>query len=176
MDEKVKIYIEQIIAMKPVLDFVEAAKGFCLLIETQQNDNPKEFLEILHKQLLTLYNTGIDLPDIFIENDVDFGIDVPKDQMQAIRKFISERVPFSHYWTVLDPFEMDVAKTGMGDVTDDLGDIYLNLKRTLMKYDNESTAVKGNALWQFKFDFDNHWQEHCINAIQIIFHYLFENR
>jgi len=176
MDEEVKISIEQIIAMKPVLDFVEAAKCFCLLIETQQSNNPKEFLELLHKQLLTLYKTGIDLPGIFIENEVEFDIDLPKYQMQAIIKFISKRVPFSYYSTVLNPFEIDAAKTAIGDLTDDLGDIYLDLKRTLMKYDNESTAARRNTLWQFKFDFDNHWQEHCIDAIQIIFHYLLEHR
>ena len=177
MKEKDKVSLEQMLASKSVVDFVEAAQCFCSLIEKQKSDNPKEFLEILQGQLLTLYTLGLNLPDISIESDVDFHTDVPKEQIRTILKFIGDRVPFSYYWTVLNPFEeVNEAKTGMGDLTDDLGDIYLDLKRALMQFDNESPAAKENAIWQFKFDFNNHWQEHCIDAMQIIFHYLFENR
>jgi len=177
MKEKVRISLEQVLASKAVVDFVEAAREFCLLIETRHCDNPKEFLEILHGQLLTLYALGLKLPNIFIDHDKEFDTDVPDEQMRAIVKFISDRVAFSYYWTVLNPFDdVNAAEIGTGDLTDDLGDIYRDLKRTLMQFDNESLEAMGNAIWLFKFGFDNHWQAHCIDALQIIFHYLYENR
>lgn len=176
MSEKVRISIEQVLASKSVIDFIESARSFCSLLETQPSGNPKEFLEIIQGQLLTLYTLGIDLPDVFVESDIDFDTAIPREQRQALTKFISERVPFSYYPTILDPLDIDTEEMGIGDLTDDLGDIYYDLKKSLILYENENMTVKGSAVWQFKFDFGHHWQEHCINALHVIFYYLFENR
>jgi hypothetical protein len=177
MKEKVKISLEQALASNSVMNFVEAASCYCLLIETKQSDSPKEFLEILNGQLLTLYTMGLNLPDVFIKSNKDFDTNVPEAKMRAVVKSIGDRIPFSYYWTVLNPLdESNLPETGTGDLADDLADIYLDLKRALMQFDSEGPEAKENAIWQFKFDFNNHWQEHCIGALQIIFQYLFDNR
>lgn len=177
MKEKNKIFLEEILASKSLMDFVEAARSFCLLIETQQSDDSNEFLKILNGQLLTLYTLGFKLPVIFIGNIIDFNKDVTREEILEINKFIAQRVPISFYWTVLEPLSFaNPQELALGDLIDDLSDIYKDLKRALMQFDNEKPEAKENAVWQFKFDFDNHWEQHCIDACHIISHFLFDNK
>jgi len=153
------------------------ARSFCSLIETPQSSNEKEFLQIIQRLLLTLYTLGLDLPDIYVSADVDFDTNLSDTEMKRILKFIGARVPFSYYWVVLNPVDMqNLADTGTGDLTDDLGDIYKDLKTTLIMFDKEDSVAKENAVWQFKFDYDSHWNQHAIEALQAIYHYLYENR
>ncbi|MCW3075042.1 MAG: hypothetical protein JWP69_2111 [Flaviaesturariibacter sp.] len=97
--------------------------------------------------------------------------------MKTILKSIGGRVPFSYYWVVLNPVDMkNLAETGTGDLVDDLGDIYKDLKRAIVIFDTDDVAAKENIIWRLKFDFDYHWNKHCIEALSAIHHYLNETR
>ena len=103
--------------------------------------------------------------------------DIPSDELKSILKFIAGRVPFSYYWAVLNPVDSEnLAETGTGDLVDDLGDTYADLKEALIMFDKNEIDAQENAIWKFKFDFDNHWGEHSIEALYAIHHYLSENR
>lgn len=175
MTPPTNISLDKILATNSFKDFVEAARNFCSLIETQKSDNPKQFLQTIQRHLLTLYTLGLDLPDIYPSTDLDTHLSVT--DVKAVLKFIGDRVPFSYYWVVLNPVdEINLAETGTGDLIDDLGDIYQDIKHGLILFDKEDFNAKENAVWQFKFDYDNHWAEHCIEALGVIYHYLYENR
>jgi hypothetical protein len=169
--------VEQILSAKEFQTFVESAKDFCLFMEKGSADTENEFLITTQYHLLTLYNLGRNLPSVKLETDIEFDVKLDGKQMKALLQAIGDRVPFSYYWAVLNPVDLDnLAKTGTGDLIDDLGDIYQDLKEALILYDKPEIGAMENAIFQFKFGYDNHWGEHCIEALYAIHHYLSQSR
>lgn len=170
------ISLDQILAKKAFQDFVEAARNFCLLIETQQSDNPKEFLQTIKRHLLILSALGLDLPQIYLSSDLDLSLNLAETEKKTIRQFISDRVPFSYYWIVLNPTDAENdAEVGAGDLVDDLEETYCDIKCGLIMLDKEDFSAKENGVWKLKFDYDSHWNTHCIEALQVIHDYIADN-
>ncbi len=159
-----------------IIDFVNESRAFCSFIETKQNFRDKEFLKLTRGFLAKLYFSGLNLPSVDVLTEIDFDFEIGENNMKEILSLIAERVPFQYYWAILNPTENDnLAETGTGDLIDDLGDIYKDLKRGLMMFDKDEFGAKQNAIWKFKFDFDFHWGEHCVEALSVIHHYFYAN-
>ena len=176
MTQQDDISLDKILATKAFQDFVTAARHFCLLIEIKQSDNLKEFLQTIKRYLSALYVLGLDLPDISLSSDLDLSVDLSDTERKSIRQFISDRVPFSYYWIVLNPVEVENdADVGAGDLLDDLEEMYRDIKCGLIMLDKEDFSAKENGVWKLKFDYDSHWSTHCIEALQVIHDYTANN-
>jgi hypothetical protein len=172
-----EISAEEIFKAKQFSNFLNAAKDYCNFIETEGSLPESEFLRMTQAHLLTVYSLARQLPSVNLQVNKDFEGHIDDEQMKALLRFISERVPFSYYWSVPNPVDMkNLAECGTGDLIDDLGDIYKDLKCALLVFEVDDIAAKENAIWQFKFDFEYHWGEHCIEALSAIHHYLTERR
>ncbi len=153
------------------------AKKYCNFLETESKMTEIEFLKVIQAHLIELYSFGRNLPSVHLQTCKDFENDIDDNAMKSLLKFTGDRVPFSYYWTVLNAIDMNnLVETGAGDLIDDLGDIYKDLKCVLMIFDTIDSAAKENAIWKFKADFDYHWGDHCIEALSAIHHYLAKNR
>ena len=156
---------------------MNAARQFCTFIETEDKLTKTEFLRLTETHLVTLYSYGRHLPSVHLQVNKDYESAIEDSVMKALLKSIGNRVPISYYWVVLNPVDINnSAETGTGDLIDDLGDIYRDLKCALIVFDIEDSTAKENAIWTFKFDFDYHWKEHCIEALSAIHHYLAESK
>jgi hypothetical protein len=172
-----EISAEEILKAKHFSDFLNAAKNYCNFIETEDSLTEIQFLSVTQTHLVTLYYLARQLPSVHLQVDKEFESDIDDEQMKALLRFIGARVRFSYYWVVLNPVDMNnLAETGTGDLIDDLGDIYKDLKRALVIFETDDIAAKENAIWKFKFDFDYHWGEHCIEALSAIHHHLAEKK
>lgn len=167
------ISINQILETKEFSDFLNSARNFCSFIETENSSTENEFLLFTQNHLLTLYSTARLIPSVILKSDKNFEVDIPSDELKQLLQFIANRLPFSSYWAVLNPLDNEnLAEAGTGDLVDDLSDTYANLKEALIIFDKDDIDAQENAIWKFKFDFDNHWGEHCIEALNVIHHYL----
>lgn len=123
--------------------------------------------------LLALYTPARKLTDAGVADSND-PPEVPDDEVKRILKFVGQKMPFQYYWIAMNPIieaEYDHDE-GVGDVADDLTDIYRDLKRALSLMESDSEDDKMNAVWRLKFDFDHHWNDHCIDALHAIHNYL----
>jgi hypothetical protein len=94
-----------------------------------------------------------------------------KPQLENILNSLADRLNNRFYWHVFDPAKEDDIEPVCGDLLDDLGDIYKDLKNSLLLFDKGSPAEIESAVWTLKWSFDSHWGRHCINSIYAI-HYL----
>jgi hypothetical protein len=53
-------------------------------------------------------------------------------------------------------------------LTDDLSDIYRDLKSALAFYESSDECAKLNAVWEWKLGFETHWREHLVHALYIL--------
>lgn len=167
--------VDSITQTKDFIDFVQTIKRFCVFIETHQSDNYRKFLGATQKQLMDLYSYGQTLPDFELPADREIEeVDISDNDIRDILSFTRDRLRNAFYWVVFDPTDHNDTASACGDLVDDLGDIYKDLKTFLTGFEDVDDDVKQNALWHLKWSFDNHWNDHCMNAVYAI-HYLLKH-
>ena len=164
---------EQILQTEEFLDFYKAALDFCDFIENYQNKRKVDYLHTVRQNLLKLYNTALKLQWVDLQSNVEYDDKLDDKEFNNILSRIVEGVDNArYYWYIFDPTCNKDHEAVCGDLVDDLGDIYKDLKYSIMIFNLGDVDCKENALWQFKFDFDKHWGGHCINALSAIHFYL----
>jgi len=69
------------------------------------------------------------------------------------------------YAEVFDPYEMDDTPV-VGSLSDDLADVYRDLRRGLALFDASNRPGKIDAVWDWRFHFHSHWGEHATGALR----------
>lgn len=133
-------------------NFYEIAKSFCTMIENTQKvekTNYKELLCFLSK----LYHEALYLQNVEPINDVEIE---------------AERISISFgetdgYWEIYNPYKCE--EPVCGSLSDDFGDIYKELKKGTILYENGHT---NDAIWNWKWSFENHWSYHAVDAMKAL--------
>lgn len=143
-----------------VVPFVEAAKSYVDMIESRPPDST-DFLRSVEGPLARLVASAIELPDA----EPTLSEPAPRDTRvpEGLLELIGDA---DIYWDIFDPAKTLVEpEVGAGSLTDDLGDVYLDLKRGLALWDR---ALAADAVWEWKFGFQTHWGLHAIRALRVI--------
>jgi len=107
--------------------------------------------------LMKLYMSAMMLPEAEPET-----IRASSDHSDAVIVRFSEQIPTT-YWEVFDPYVN--TNPICGDLVDDLSDIAADLRNGMIEYD---AGRFGNAVFEWKFGFDNHWGQHIIDALRAL--------
>lgn len=169
-----KILVSKIIATNEFTSFIDAAKKFCLFVETYEAETPRGFISLAQNHLLSLYNLGNSMMIIEEKSDKKYDVQINEQEYQKVLHFIADRLwDYRYYWYVFDPTTRK-KDTGIvyGDLYEDVGAIYRYLKQSLLLYGLKSADAKQNAIWDFKWHFDTYWSSHCANAICAIHYFL----
>jgi hypothetical protein len=83
--------------------------------------------------------------------------------LSVFKRFAS--LPVSYYGECLDPLEVPASDTCLGDLGDDLADIWRNLKCGLDVFD--SGEIEG-AVFEWEQSFRIHWGMHAASALYIL--------
>jgi hypothetical protein len=110
----------------------------------------------LLRLLPELYVAALDLPDV---EPTDRDFDLPAQKLQI------DFGEIAWYKEIFDPYEMEDQPV-TGDLVDDLMDIYSDVKRGLLIYEQGTPDDKVDAVWHWKFDFGAHWGFHLVDAIR----------
>ena len=151
-------------------NYFAIARKFCEYYERELVEDQRQFLSCIQELLLELYSLGRKLPEIEA-SEKEFECFLQRDDKQ-IQSMIAHKVPFSGYWRALNPFAINESELGLEDLLDDLGDIYVDLKRAILLNDSKLDKATQEAPWKLKFDFDYHLADHCMNAMKAIHDYL----
>ena len=98
--------------------------------------------------------------------------DIPADALARVK------VGLAPYWglyyrMVFNPSPLEKDDPVLGDLGDDLEDIYRDIQRGLYLYDGGSTEA---AVWHWRFHHQIHWGQHASAAIYALDHYAKERR
>ena len=94
---------------------------------------------------------------------------VSDDEWKAVFEYSLAQLPLRHYGEVYDPLLMPPEEPVVGDVADDIADIYRDVATGLRLFDAGDEA---EALWEWGFLFRIHWGEHASSAIRVLHAYL----
>jgi hypothetical protein len=154
-----------------VSNFVASVRTYCVTVEHATDLLPHQLAQQIAIALADLYSHALQLPDIepceeYIQPE---RVELPSAIQSALARL-----------SILPP-ENGTESEYMGDtlnsvlLTDDLGDIYRDLKSALSPYDSGNDCAQSNAVWEWKFSFETHWREHLVHALYTLDRLLRQN-
>ena len=165
----------EIIDTKTFKEFLNEVASFCRFMELGEKINTRAFLKLTQTHLQKLYLHGQQLQVVDLNYNKDIDDLLTDTEFKTVLLSISNKLSDKTlYWIVFDPTNEGDTEPVCGDLTDDLGDIYKDLKNALLLFEKQQPAEIENAVWSFKSSFDIHWSTHCINAIYAL-HYFIQN-
>ena len=161
---------EEIKKTEEFIQFVKSARAFCTFIET---GNSVSFLQLTQTHLQNLYFDAKKLQSVDLTLDSDFPNKLNDQEEEEVLNLISDKLGKNrYYWHVFDPTKDEDMEPVCGDLLDDLGDIYMDIKNSLLSLDSNVPAEVESAIWNFRFDFETHWGDHCIIAIYALHYFI----
>lgn len=162
--------------------FASLAEEYCLWINRCDEQSCSEILTEAHGLLARLYALGLALPstDVLFDDDPDDagiaewepaastrGPDRGEDvrQVRILRSLAGKLGRWDLYREVFDPYEPPSEPEVMSSLSDDLGDIYHDLRSGLLRWKRGET---GDALWEWRFGIENHWGKHATDALRAL--------
>ena len=150
-----------------VSKFIVSARAYCAIVEQAAGVAPHLLAEEFAIALADLYSHALRLPELAPceESTLIERGEVPPAVQQALARLgfsSSENTAEDEYLNSLS-------------LTDDLADIYGELKGALDFYESSDSCVQANAVWEIKFGFEVHWREHLVHALYVLDRVLREN-
>jgi len=152
-----------------VEDFAEIVRRYCIWAKSPFGEIEVE-MQTAQKILAELNYFVLDLPDDEFEDDVELE-DVSTEQWKIVRNRF-ENLPIKGYWTIFDPTKDKENDAVFAELSDDLADIYQDIKYGLVLFD---AGHFSEAVWEWKFNFKIHWGRHLLNAQKVIYSWNFTN-
>lgn len=141
--------------------FAETVRGYCRWVEGEPASNEVE-AKTARLLVARLYAQALELSAAASWNG-----DAPEIShevwVSVFKRFASLSV--SYYGECLDPLEVPASDTCLGDLGDDLADIWRDLKPGLDVFD--SGEIEG-AVFEWQQGFRIHWGMHAASALYIL--------
>lgn len=142
--------------------FVLAADDFCSWLEGKEEMRGDDAL----RMIAALYNSALNIPNVDVVNLRDF------DRIPELGQLELDRVrlrlayfPFLYYWDMAQALAMDGQEPLLGEINDDIADIYKDVKEGLMAFEN---GLKDVASWHWRQTWALHWGRHAASAMRAL--------
>lgn len=140
--------------------FAKIAKDYCSVV-TASPLEPRAVLTCLLRLLVAANELPSDTPS-FGNSPAPWS--TLTDECAAISANVADTLGSAdRYWMVFDP-RCDEAPC-VGSLSDDLSDIYRDLRRGLEWFDREAPH---DAAWEWRFTFESHWGNHATDAVRAL--------
>lgn len=160
-------YSEEELYGDEVLGFVRTAAEFCSTIEQTEKINLVEFVDRIHKYLPKLYYEASSLPELDSQFE-DLGQKfVTEQDYEIIRtKLLSKLGQYDGYEEVFDEARIEYEDSVGESISEDLSDIYQDVKDFVMLFELGTNEVMYEALWECKQSFQSYWGQKLTNVLR----------
>lgn len=155
---------------KNVLDMLALANEYCLFIEKADEYSIDDLLNFIQKILPILYLKASLLPDITpVNEDANERFVTQEAWENTFNELRGIFIDIDEYYYInnSDIEEIDPIKASLSE---NLSDIYQDLKDFVMLYQKNTRDAKENAVFQCKTLFESHWGFRTVEALKYV-HY-----
>lgn len=163
---------EQILNSRAVLEMLTVANEYCLFFEKAEKYSRDDILNYFHKIAPLLYLKGSLLPDIEADEDTFGERYVTEEQWEEIFKTLREKFAEEDVYFVHDQ-NYDTIEVSLSD---NLADIYQDMKDFVMLYQKNISFSRENALAQIRNLFYDHWGLRVLDALRAVHKLLFRHK
>lgn len=157
-----------------VIDFVAAANEFCKYAEHASQIKGDEMLKILQRILPFLYLKASLLPSLepyFEDGNEKF---VTEDDWNRIHDKLREKFGTADdYQEIFDGKTSEPEGPEVASISENMADIYQDLKDFLLLYQTGTKEVMNDAVWECRMNFENFWGQKLLNAMRAIHRFIY---
>ncbi len=157
-----------------VADFVAVAGEYCMFAENTIRFSKVDFLDKARKLLPMVYLKMSLLPkfeSIFDDENEKF---VTEENWDYIHQSVKKKLGFhDEYREVFDPLTHEQVEQSTASVSDNLADIYQDLKNFITLFNIGTEEMMNDALWECQLNFEEFWGQKLLNALNAIHRVLF---
>uniref|UniRef100_UPI003217A82D DUF5063 domain-containing protein n=1 Tax=uncultured Draconibacterium sp. TaxID=1573823 RepID=UPI003217A82D len=166
----------QIVYSKNVVEFVTVANEFCTSIENVAQFSPKENLDRLQKLLPLLYLKISVLPKFERIMDDELEKFVSElDYNMLHQKWLQLLGENDSFYEVFDPNIQFGEETVRASISENLMDVYQDLKDFITSYSIGNEDVMYDSLSECIFHFEEFWGQQVVNVLRAVHMLLFSN-
>lgn len=160
---------DQLIYSKNAIEFVTVAAETCLFLEKTNSLEKPEFINKILKLLPLLYlkTSLVEEAELQLEEDLeDF---VTEEDYEAIRAQIAGLLGPSDRYLEVFTRDMSLSDEAIAtDISEDLADIYQDLKNFLLRYQMGVQEVMNDALVTCINSFKEYWGQRLVNCLRAL--------
>ena len=157
-----------------VVEFVAVANEFCKYVERANELTGDDLLKILQRILPLMYIKASLLPALqpyFEEDNEKF---VTEDQWERIKSLLSGKFGTADdYLEIFDIKAADAEGAIVASISENMADIYQDIKDFLLLYQIGNQEVMNDAVWECKLNFENYWGQKLVNSLRAIHNYIY---
>lgn len=152
-----------------VTDLVTIAGEYCTFTENTARFSKPDFLDKARKLLAMVYLKMSLLPKfeaIFEDENEKF---VTEEDWDFIHGSVQQKLGFhDEYREVFDPLTHEQVEQSTASISDNLADIYQDLKNFVTLYNIGTEEMMNDALWECQLNFEEFWGQKLLNALSAI--------
>ena len=160
----------EVVYSKNVIEFATVANEYCSFIEAVDQFQRKDFITRLQKLFPLLYLKAALLP----EPDMEMTDEAPEkfvseeDYGFLLGKLEAKFGQFDAYQEVFDP-AMQFSEIAIeSSISENIADIYQDLKDFILSYRIGTLEVMNDALWECRNNFEQYWGQRLVNGLRAI--------
>lgn len=157
-----------------VVEFVAVANEFCKYAERASELKGEDILKILQRILPLMYLKASLLPQLdpfFEESNEKF---VTESDWMAIHEKLREKFGTADdYIEVFDDRMKDSETPVPSSISENISDIYQDVKDFLLLYQTGTSEVMNDALWECRNTFESFWGQKLLNSMRAIHRFIY---
>ena len=157
-----------------VIEFVAVANEFCKYTEHASELKGDELLKILQRILPLMYLKASLLPklDPFFEDGNEKF--VTESDWNNINEILKEKFGTANdYLEVFDERINNTEGSLAASISEDMADIYQDMKDFLLLYQTGTGEVMNDAVWECRMNFENFWGQKLVNSMRAIHKFIY---
>jgi hypothetical protein len=159
---------------RSVIEFVAVANEFCKYAEQAQKLKGDELLKILQRILPLMYIKASLLPLLepyFGDGNEKF---VTETDWNLIHETLRHKFGTADdYLEVFDEKSMETGEPVVSSISENMTDIYQDIKDFLLLYQTGTGEVMNDAIWECRMTFENIWGQKLLNAMRAIHKFIY---
>lgn len=159
---------------RKVLEMITVANEFCLFLEKAEEYSKMELLGFLQKILPLIYLKASLLPDIAVEDENATEHYVTEEQWESMFNIIRGKTGEDDEFSYIDNNEKSHTDPVKGSISENITDIYQDLKDFLLLYQRPLNTYKENAIRDCRHLFATRYGYRIVNTHAAIHYLLFK--
>jgi hypothetical protein len=159
---------------RSVVELTAAANEFCKYMEHAGDMNGDEILKILQRILPFLYIKASFLPALepyFEDGNEKFVTESDWFRIHDVLR--SKFGTADDYLEVFDEKMKESEGPVISSLSENMADIYQDLKDFLLLYQTGTQEVMNDAVWECRQNFENYWGQRLTNALRAIHKFIY---
>jgi hypothetical protein len=168
-------YPDDITTSKSMLEMLTVANEYCFFIESAESKTKEGIFKFVNSLLPLLYLKGTLLPTIEVENPEANVRFVTEEEWERIFTALREKFDDNDEFWIIDPQHVKESEPLRASLSENLADIYQDMKDLVMLYQKNTVAARENAMADCKLLFETHWGFRIANILPRL-HFLLNNK